>query len=53
MITVRKARVRDIDLILEFEKKLYDSAVKIMKNFCPQHRVDIILKSNYKEVLFK
>ena len=51
MIIVRKARVKDIDLILKFEKKLYDGAVDIMKNFSPQHMSDIALKSDYNEIL--
>ena len=53
MIVVRKARVKDINLILEFEKKLYDNQVKIMNKFSPQHNIDIALKSDYKEILFK
>lgn len=53
MIIVRKARVKDIDLILKFEKKLYDSAVDSMKIFSPQHMIDIALRSDYNEILFK
>ena len=53
MINVKKARVKDIDLIFKFEKKLYDSQIVIMKKFCPHHVEDINLKSNYKDILIK
>jgi ribosomal protein S18 acetylase RimI-like enzyme len=52
MITVRKAQVKDINLILSFEKKLYDSAVSIMENNYPEHMIDIILIADYNEILF-
>jgi GNAT superfamily N-acetyltransferase len=53
MITVRKAKVNDIELILYFEKKLIESANEIMNKYCPQHNIDFSLKSNYEEILSK
>ena len=53
MIIIKKARIKDINIILNFEKKLYDSSVKIMNKFTPQHICDIELKSDYDEILLK
>lgn len=53
MIVIRKAKLKDIDLILNFEKKLIKSADDIMIKYCPQHFVDYRLKNDYGEILSK
>ena len=53
MIVVRKAKLKDIDLILNFEKKLIKSADSIMNKYCPQHFLDFLLKKDYMEILSK
>jgi GNAT superfamily N-acetyltransferase len=51
MIVIRKAKVKDIDVIVNFEKKLIKSADDIMNNYCPKHCVDYRLKKDYGEIL--
>ena len=51
MIVIRKAKLKDIDLILNFEKKLFKSADDIMKKYCPEHFIEYRLKKDYGEIL--
>jgi ribosomal protein S18 acetylase RimI-like enzyme len=51
MIVIRKAKLKDIDLILNFEKKLIKSADDIINKYCPQNFVDYRLKNDYEEIL--
>lgn len=53
MIVIRKAKLKDIDLILNFEKKLIKSADDIINKYCPQYFADYQLKKNYEEILCK
>ena len=53
MIVVRKAKLKDIDLILNFEKNLIKSADDITNKYCPHHFVDFRLKKDYEEILSK
>ncbi len=53
MINIRRAKLKDLNLILNFEKKLLNSAVKIMTIHTPQHLNDINLKQNFEELLLK
>lgn len=51
MINVRKAKVNDIDLILNFENDLLNSALDLMKKYTPQNLSDWVLKDDYNEIL--
>ena len=51
MTVIRKAKLKDIDLILNFEKKLFKSADDIMKKYCPEHFIEYRLKKDYGEIL--
>ena len=53
MIVIRKAKLKDVDLILNFEKKLIKSADDIINKYCPQHFVDFRLKKDYEKILSK
>lgn len=53
MIVIRKAKLKDIDLILNFEKKLIKSADDIINKYCPLHFIDYQLKKDYEEILSK
>ena len=53
MIVIRKAKLKDIDLIFNFEKKLFKSADDIMNKYCREHFVDYRLKKDYREILSK
>ena len=53
MINIRKAKLNDIALVLNFENGLLDSAHEIMNKFTSDHFVDFKLRSDYKEKLLK
>ena len=53
MIKVRKDKVKDLNIILNFEKKLIHSAEDIMNKYCPQHFIDMRLKKDYGDILSK
>ena len=53
MINIRRAKVKDINIILNFEKELLNSAVDLIKKYHPQHLIDINLRSDYKEIIIK
>ena len=45
--------MKDINIILNFEKELLNSAVDLIKKYHPQHLIDINLRSDYKEIIIK
>jgi GNAT superfamily N-acetyltransferase len=53
MIKIRKAKVKDINIILNFEKDLWNCSVDLMNKYYPQHQNDINLKNGYEEILIK
>ena len=53
MIRVRKAKLKDIDLVLYFENELLKSAMNIMKKYTPQDINDWALKKDYNDILLK
>lgn len=53
MIKVRKAKLKDINIILNFETELLNSSYKIMKKYSPNNLSDWNLKKDYNDILFK
>ncbi len=53
MIKVRKAKLQDIYLILKFEKDLLNYAVNIISEYHPQQLIDIRLRNDFEDILFK
>ncbi len=52
MIVIRKAKLNDINIILNFEKKLYDYSVNLLNKFNPEDLVDIRLRDDFENILF-
>lgn len=52
MINIRQAKLKDINLILNFEKELLDYAGDILNEFNPEALVDIKLKDDFENILF-
>ncbi len=53
MINVRKAKLQDINLILKFEKDLFNYATNLIKEYNPQQLSDIRLRKDFEEILSK
>jgi len=53
MINIRKAKLKDITQILNFENDLFNSAHEIMNKFTPDHFIDFKLRGDYEEKLLK
>ena len=53
MIKIRKAKLQDIYLILKFEKDLLNYATKIINEYNPQQLIDIRLRKDFEDILFK
>jgi GNAT superfamily N-acetyltransferase len=51
MINIRKAKLKDINTILDLEKNLLDSAYNIMNEFTPDDLIDFNLKEDYENIL--
>ena len=51
MIHIRKAKLKDINSILDLEKNLLDSAYEIMNKFTPENLIDFDLKEEYEKIL--
>jgi len=51
MINIRKAKLKDINSILNLEKNLLDSAYEIMNKFTQENLIDFDLKEDYEKIL--
>jgi ribosomal protein S18 acetylase RimI-like enzyme len=51
MISVRKAKLKDINKIIDFEKELLNSAFDIINEFKPDNLIDFNLKDDYEKIL--
>jgi len=51
MINIRKAKLKDINSILDLEKNLLNSAYEIMNEFTPENLIDFDLKEDYEKFL--
>ena len=52
MINIRKAKLKDINRIIDFEKDLLNSANDLINRSTPDHIIDFKLKDDYEENLF-
>jgi len=52
MIIIRKAKLKDINQILNFEKEILDYASNILNEFNPKALVDISLRDDFEKILF-
>ena len=53
MVIIRKAKLRDINMILKSEKDLLNHAVNIVNKYHPKHLIDAKLRKDYEDILFK
>ena len=52
MINIRKAKLKDINQIINLEKELLDYAVEILNESNTEDLVDISLRDNFYHILF-
>ena len=53
MIKVRKAKLKDINIILNFENELLNNSYNMMKKYSPHNLNDWNLKKDYNDILSK